>query len=187
MTKIARRRKDAAEKATTRIARKHGVVVMEDLKVQNMTASARGTVQEPGRNVAQKAGLNRAILDVAPGFIRRRQEQKLAASGGILITVPARHTSQRCNKCGHIDPENRRSQSVFFCTACGYLANADFNASCNIRDRGLGLWGQDPKPAQKAISTKRRGTSVSAWGGTRVSGPMNQEVRAREGAKEIAA
>ena len=188
MAKIARRRKDAAEKATTMLARQHGVVMVEDLRLRNMTASARGTVEAPGRQIRQKAGLNRSILDVAPGFIRARLGQKLEASGGAMVTVRAAHTSQRCNPCGHIDPENRLSQAMFACTACGHRAHADINAACNIRDRGLGLWGQEPQQsAQMAASTKRRGTSVSAWGGPRVSGPVNQEMHDREGVKEIAA
>lgn len=141
----ARRRQDAMEKVTTDIAKNHGVVAMEDLRVRNMTASARGTVEEPGKNVAQKAGLNRAILDVAPGAIRVRLGQKLAAAGGVQLLVPAAHTSQRCNACGHINAGNRPSRDVFRCLACGHEADADANASCNIRDRARGLWGDASK------------------------------------------
>lgn len=141
----ARRRRDAMEKVTTAIAKKHGVVAMEDLRVRNMTASAKGTVEEPGRNVAAKAGLNRSILDVAPGALRVRLGYKLAASGGMLLLVPPAHTSQRCNACGHTEAANRASRDVFKCVACGHLADADVNASCNIRDRAKGLWGDAQK------------------------------------------
>jgi putative transposase len=141
----ARVRRDAMEKVTTDIAKNHGVVAMEDLRVRNMTASARGTVEEPGSQVAQKAGLNRSILDVAPGAIRVRLGQKLAASGGMLLLVPPAHTSQRCNKCGHTEAGNRESRDVFKCLSCGHEADADENAACNIRDRALGLWGNAEK------------------------------------------
>jgi putative transposase len=98
----ARARRDAMDKVTTNIAKNHGVVAMEDLRVRHMTASARGTLEEPGTNVAAKAGLNRSILDVAPGALCVRLGYKLAASGGVLLLVPSAHTSQRCNVCGHI-------------------------------------------------------------------------------------
>ncbi|MBS0306439.1 MAG: transposase [Proteobacteria bacterium] len=137
----ARKRRDAMEKATTHIAKNHGVAAMEDLRVRNMTASARGTVEEPGANVAAKAGLNRSILDVAPGALRVRLGQKLAATGGQLLLVPPALTSQRCNACGHTEAGNRPSRDVFACKVCGHTADADANAACNIRDRALGKWG----------------------------------------------
>ena len=74
--RLARRRKDAAQKATTAIAKNHGVIVVEDLKVRNMTASAAGTSEQPGRNVSAKSGLNRSMLDVAPSQIRLMLEYK---------------------------------------------------------------------------------------------------------------
>jgi len=141
----ARRRRDAMEKVTTAIAKNHGVVAMEDLRVRNMTASARGTAEEPGRNVAAKAGLNRSILDVAPGALRVRLGQKLAQAGGMLLLVPPAHTSQRCNACGHTEAGNRKSQSLFSCVVCGHTENADVNAARNIRDRAKGMWGDADK------------------------------------------
>ena len=147
----ARVRRDAMEKLTTAIAKNHGVVAMENLRVKNMTASAAGTVQEPGKNVAQKAGLNRSILDVSPGLFRIRLGVKLAASGGVLLLVPAPQTSQRCSKCGHIDAGNRPSRDVFACLKCSHADDADVNAAANIRDRALGLWG-DPSRIEVAAS-----------------------------------
>jgi putative transposase len=137
----ARRRRDAREKLTTRLAKNHGVIAMEGLKLRNMTASAQGTAAEPGRNVAQKAGLNRSLLDMGMGTMRLRLGQKLAADGGVLLLVPPAHTSQRCNACGHIDPDNRPERDTFRCVACGHEADPDVNAALNIRDYALGLWG----------------------------------------------
>jgi putative transposase len=142
--KLARRRKDAAHKATTRIAKNHGIIVVEDLKVRNMVASARGTVESPGRNVRQKAGLNRSLLDVAPAEIRRMLAYKAAWFGGRVIAVPPAYTSQSCNTCGHVDRGNRLSQARFVCLACGHVANADVNAARNILDLGIGKTGGRP-------------------------------------------
>ena len=150
----ARKRRDAMEKVTTAIAKNHGVVAMEDLRVRNMTASAKGTVEEPGTNVAAKAGLNRSVLDVAPGAFRVRLGYKLAASGGMLLLVPPAYTSQRCNDCGHTEAANRASRDVFKCIACGHLSDADLNASSNIRDRAKGLWG-DADKVKVAASTEQ--------------------------------
>jgi putative transposase len=135
--RLARRRKDAAHKATTMIAKSHGLIVVEDLKVRNMTASAAGTVDEPGKNVAAKSGLNRSILDIAPYQIRQMLEYKAAWYGGELMTTPAPNTSRECSVCGCIHADNRRSQAEFLCIGCGHHENADFNASKVIKARGI--------------------------------------------------
>lgn len=139
--KDARVRRDVIEKVTTHLAKNHGCIAMEDLRIKNMTASAAGTVEEPGRNVRQKAGLNRSILEVSPGIIRLRLRQKLAASGGMLLLVPAAYSSQRCSRCGTIDASNRLTRDRFECIACGFEADADINAAENLRQRALGRWG----------------------------------------------
>ena len=123
------RRKDWAEKASTDLARRFDLIRVEDLKIMNMTRSARGTLQEPGRNVGQKAGLTRGILRSGWGLLVRRLEQK--APGRVEKISPA-FTSQRCSACGRVDPKSRESQAVFRCTACGYACHADVNAARNI-------------------------------------------------------
>ena len=125
----AGRRKDWAEQKSTEIARRFDVIRVEDLKIRNMTRSAKGTIEAPGRNVAQKAGLNRAILASAWGLLVRRIEDK--APGRVEKVSPA-YTSQRCSACGHVAPESRQSQALFRCVACGYACNADVNAARNI-------------------------------------------------------
>ncbi len=137
----ARRRADAKHKATSRLVRDHAVIVMEDLKVRNMTASARGTVEAPGAMVAQKAGLNRAILDMAPGETRCQLEYKMSRAGGQLIVVPAPYTSQQCSCCGWTTQENRSSRDRFSCVSCGFAACADVNAARNILAKGLSTLG----------------------------------------------
>jgi IS605 OrfB family transposase len=123
------RRKDWAEKLSTDLARRFDVIRVEDLNVKGMTRSARGTVEKPGRNVRQKAGLNRGILAAGWSVMVDRLEQK--ASGRVQKINPA-YTSQRCSACGHTAAENRKSQAVFCCTACAFTLNADVNAAKNI-------------------------------------------------------
>ncbi len=106
VAKMRRRRSDQIHKATHRLATSHELVVIEDLKVKNMIASARGTVAEPGRNVKAKAGLNRSLLDRAPGEFRRQLEYKCGWYGSQFVTVPAAYTSQRCSHCGWTEKAN---------------------------------------------------------------------------------
>lgn len=144
------RRRDWAEKTSTELARQFDVIRVEDLKVQSMTRSAKGTIETPGRNVRQKAGLNRSILASAWGLLVRRLEDK--APGRIEKINPA-FTSQRCSACGYVDAKSRESQTAFHCTACGYACNADVNAAKNIA----------------------AGRAVTARGGFRGTGPVNRE------------
>ena len=123
------RRKDWAEKASTDIARRFDVIRVEDLRIGNMTRSARGTAKEPGRNVHAKAGLNREILRSGWGVLERRLQDK---APGRVEKINAAYTSQTCSGCGHRDPESRESQSRFRCRACGLTINADVNAARNI-------------------------------------------------------
>lgn len=135
--RVANARKDFLHKHSTTIAKSHGVVVVEALKVRNMSASAKGTVETPGRGVRQKAGLNRSILDQGWGQFRTMLHYKLADRGGQLIDVPAAYTSQLCGECGLIDAASRVDQARFECVGRGHEANADTNAARNILQRGL--------------------------------------------------
>jgi putative transposase len=125
----ADRRKDWVEKVSTDLARRFDTIRAEDLNVRAMTRSARGTLERPGVQVAQKRGLNRAISQQGWGQLVARLKHK---APGRLELVPAAYTSQRCSDCGHVAPENRKSQAVFECVACGAARNADVNAARNI-------------------------------------------------------
>jgi putative transposase len=135
----ARVRRDFLHKLSTDLAKNHGAVYIEDLRVRNMTRSARGTIEKPGVNVAQKRGLNRAILTQGWGQLEVMLGYKLARRGGTLTKVSAAYTSQTCSRCGVLDRMSRRSQTVFTCTACGHTTNADVNAACNILAAGLAV------------------------------------------------
>jgi putative transposase len=123
------RRTDWAEKTSTDLARRFDLVRVEDLHIANMTRSARGTAAQPGRNVAQKSGLNRGILQSGWGLLVRRLADK--APGRVEKVSPA-FTSQRCSACGHVAAESRKSQALFACAACNFTLNADVNAARNI-------------------------------------------------------
>ncbi len=133
--RVANARKDFLHKASTTIAQNHGVVVLEDLRIGNMTRSARGTIENPGKMVRQKAGLNRSILDQGWGMFQRFLAYKLAERGGELVLVPANDTSRTCAACGIVDKASR-SGARFSCTACGHTDDADLNAAINILRRG---------------------------------------------------
>jgi len=145
-TDIANARRDYLHKATTTICKTHAVVCIEDLQVKNMSRSAAGTAAAPGRNVAAKSGLNKAILDQGWGEFRRQLEYKTAWAGGRLIAVPPQNTSRTCPCCGHIAAENRKTQAAFRCVLCGFEANADIVGAMNILSRGIKMLrdeGQD--------------------------------------------
>ncbi|WP_106379815.1 RNA-guided endonuclease InsQ/TnpB family protein [Escherichia coli] len=135
-SRIANIRRDYLHKVTTTVSKNHAMIVIEDLKVSNMSKSAAGTVSQPGRNVRAKSGLNRSILDQGWYEMRRQLEYKQLWSGGQLLAVPPAYTSQRCACCGHTAKENRLSQSQFRCQVCGYTANADVNGARNILAAG---------------------------------------------------
>lgn len=135
-SRIANIRRDYLHKVTTTVSKNHAMIVIEDLKVSNMSKSAAGTVSQPGRNVRAKSGLNRSILDQGWYEMRRQLEYKQLWRGGQVLAVPPAYTSQRCACCGHTAKENRLSQSKFRCQVCGYTANADVNGARNILAAG---------------------------------------------------
>ncbi|MFD9328230.1 RNA-guided endonuclease InsQ/TnpB family protein [Streptomyces sp. NPDC060065] len=132
--KAKRRAADWQHKTTTKIADTYGTVVVEALTITNMVKSAKGTVDQPGRNVAQKSGLNRSISAEAWGRTVTLLTYKLAHRGGTLAKVPAPNTSRRCSACGFITPGSRETQALFVCKnpGCGWTGNADHNAARNI-------------------------------------------------------
>jgi IS605 OrfB family transposase len=154
--KEVHRRRDFIEKATTAFVRAYDVVCIEDLKVKEMMGSAAGTIDNPGRNVAQKRRLNRGIASQGWATFRRRLTDKAATCGVTVVTVTPAFTSQRCADCGHTCPDNREKQAVFRCRACGHEVNADLNVANNILAAGLAV-------------TARGGTSDSGPGEARTT------------------
>ena len=129
---IANVRSDFLHKLSTGISENQAKVYVEGLQIRNMSASAKGSIEEPGRNVKAKSGLNKSILDQGWFEFRRQLDYKLFWSGGMLVEVNPRHTSLRCSCCEHTAKKNRVSQDVFRCQVCGHEENADVNAAKNI-------------------------------------------------------
>ncbi|WP_369394489.1 RNA-guided endonuclease InsQ/TnpB family protein [Streptomyces sp. CG1] len=138
MGRVTDRRTDFCAQVAHRIKAKNAVVVLEDLKTRNMSASASGTIEAPGVNVAQKRGLNRAILDKGWHRLEIALSNAARYTGTTLVKVNPAYTSQRCSACGFVSEGNRESQAVFRCKAagCGHTAHADANAAINIRNAG---------------------------------------------------
>lgn len=135
--RIANKRRHYTEVVTKSIAVRFETVGIEDLQIKNMTASAKGDAANPGKNVAQKAGLNRSILNGGFGQFRTRLEAKVKSRHGVVIPVNPAYTSQTCIVCGHTAKENRPDQATFKCVACSHEDNADINAARNILFRAL--------------------------------------------------
>ena len=127
------------KKLVAKIGKNHAIVYVEDLKVGNMSKSAKGTMEKHGNRVKQKSGLNRAILDQAWYEFRRQLEYKLRWRGGQLILVAPQYTSQCCPACGHTEKANRTTQALFACVQCGYTENADVVGAMNVLQRGRAL------------------------------------------------
>jgi len=131
--RVADRRREYLQLISTQLVRKHDLIGIEDLSIQNMTKSAKGTLESPGKKVGQKSGLNRSILDSGWFDFRRMLEYKAEVHGSKVIPVNPAYTSQMCSQCGHTDSENRpRGGERFCCQECGYKEDADINAAKNI-------------------------------------------------------
>jgi len=160
-TRIANARKDYLHKTSTAISENQAMIVLEDLKVVNMSASARGTADQPGRNVKQKSGLNKAILDQGWSEFRRMLQYKQLWRGGLVVAVPPQHTSQRCPVCEFVHAGNRKTQAAFRCLNCGHTDNADHVAAMNILAAGHAVLACGENGSQSA-SVKREPTRAKA-------------------------
>ena len=158
---IANARNDFLHKASTQISKNHAMVCIEDLQVRNMSKSASGTLEAPGRKVAQKKGLNKAILDQGWGEFRRQLEYKTRWNGGEFVAVPAAYTSQTCPCCGHISRENRQTQALFACVSCGYENNADHVGAINVLAAGHAVLACG-EPVQSGRSAKQEPAEATA-------------------------
>ena len=143
----ARRRLDFLHKETSKLAREHALVAMEELTVKNMTASAKGTVEEPGNHVAQKAGLNREILDTAPARLMQLMRYKVLDTGGDWAIAPTRKLkpSQTCPACGAVS-KKALEERVHVCKACGHTEPRDTAAARVVLNWALYGTPTAPKP-----------------------------------------
>lgn len=157
--KVVNTRLDFMHNQANFIIQNYDLIAVEKLLISNMTKSSKGTLENPGKMVKQKSGLNRSILDASWGKFFEILIYKAEEANKIVQQVNPQYTSQKCSSCGFVFSENRESQSIFNCKNCGFEINADLNASINIRNE-----------AQKAV-----GCTVKACGGHDIGQPMKQE------------
>lgn len=131
-------KKDFNHKLSHYLVKNQDLIVLENLKVKNMTKSSKGTIEQHGKNVVQKSGLNRSILENNWGQLKQMIEYKCELYGKHLVLVNPKNTSRRCSKCAHTEKDNREDK-VFSCLNCGHTMDADLNASINILEDGLSL------------------------------------------------
>ncbi len=156
-THIANARKDFLHKISTTLCKNHAVIVIEDLNVKGMTASATGSVEVPGSNVRAKSSLNKSILDQGWGMFRSMLEYKAKWLGGQVIAINPANTSRACPACGEVNAENRKTQAEFRCVHCGHADHADLNAAKNILRAGLARLAC---LAAKAVDSQAQGSNL---------------------------
>lgn len=137
--KVRRQRLDHAHKTALWLVKHYDVIAHEALRIANMTRSASGTVEVPGRNVAQKSGLNRSILDAGWGVFLNVLRAKAESAGRVVVEVNPANTSRTCPSCWHVCAENRVTQADFRCVSCGYAGHADVVGATNVLRAGLAL------------------------------------------------
>ena len=147
------RNRNACHRASTGLVRRFGRIAVEDLQVRNMTRSAAGTVEEPGKNVAQKTGLNRSISEQTWGIIHHQLAYKAEYAGRELVKVNPAYTSRTCSGCGVIRTEELATYRLFVCQACGLVMDRDVNAARNIEARAFGsVQARGNESAQSGIA-----------------------------------
>ena len=168
-TGIANARKDFLRKTTTAVSKNYALVCIVDLQIRNMSRSSKGDSEQPWKQVAQKSGLNRSILDQGWGEFRRQLAYKIAWQGGMLLAVAPHHTSQTCPCCEHVSKDNRQSQAAFLCIDCGYENHADVIGAINVLARGhrvlaCGETAQSGRSMKQVPTEATRKSSRSAVG-----------------------
>jgi putative transposase len=158
--RIGNCRRDFLHKATTTISKNHAMVCIEDLQVKNMSRSAKGNAENPGKNVQAKSGLNKSILDQGWSEFRRQLQYKLNWNGAMLVAVPPHHTSVTCPECDRVAAENRPTQARFRCVECCYENHADVVGAMNILARGYRVVACGEEGSGLGRKTRTKPTSV---------------------------
>ena len=141
--KIANQRKDFHHKQARELAARYDLIVVEDLTIANMLRRAKPVAEpaNPGHYLPNgaraKSGLNRSISDAGWGQFVSILRAKAEEAGRAWIEVDPRHTSDRCEACGHVARANRVTQAEFACQRCAHRAPADEHAARNILRAGL--------------------------------------------------
>lgn len=164
--KVATARSDGLHKLTTRLATTNATVVVEDLGLAGMTATAKGSGHWRG-----KAGLNRAILDAAPGELRRQLSYKTTWYGSRLVVADRWYPSSKtCSRCKAVKAKLALSERTFWCERCGLVIDRDLNAATNlaslveaysITGTASGAGTSTPLPPAGAVCANAQGEEMS--------------------------
>ena len=152
LRKDKNRRKHWQHVKTTEFIRTHGFIATEELGLANMTRTARGTEQNPGTNVRQKAGLNREMRDLAAGQFLQLIKYKAEEAGAVFMEAPTKSLkpSQRCPRCGSTK-QKTLSERTHECAACGYQENRDVAAA-----QIMLLWAETVTGQHKFLNVMRK-------------------------------
>ena len=132
------RNRDVCHRVSTDLVRRFGRIAIEDLQIRNMTRSAAGTAEEPGKGVSGKRGLNRSINEQTWGILVSQLSYKAEYAGRELVKVNPSYTSRTCSGCGVVLTEELATYRLFVCQACGLVMDRDRNAARNIEERAFG-------------------------------------------------
>lgn len=171
---VALRRESGLHQVSKRLSTGYTLIGLEDLAVAGMTASAAGTVEAPGKNVRQKAGLNRSILDAAFSTLRRQLEYKASWYGSqVQIIDRFFASSQTCSACGaRAKTKLGLHVRVFECAACGARIDRDVNAARNIRAEAVRMYEAQQLAPGTGESLNGRGVAGSDAAGSVVLGDV---------------
>ena len=148
------RNRNECHAVTSDIVRRYGRIAVEDLRVKNMTRSARGTVECPGEGVARKRGLNKSIIEQTWGTLAGQLSYKAEYAGGEFVRVNPMHTSKTCSECGVVLTERLATYRLFVCHECGLVIDRDVNAARNIEARAFGsARARGKEPAVSGIAS----------------------------------
>jgi putative transposase len=148
--KLANQRRNFHHHTARALVVRYDLLVVEDLRIRNLVRrpAPRPDPDHPGgflaNGAAAKTGLNRSIHDAGWAQFVSILRAKAEEAGRVVIDVDARHTSDRCEACGHTARENRATQAVFSCRGCGHTVNADEHAARNILRAGLARLAATP-------------------------------------------
>ncbi len=171
--RVADLRRDALHQATTRLARRHQVIVIEDLAVKNMTR------RKPGAGKGGR-GLNRALADAAPAELRRQLGYKTSWYGSHLIVADRWYPSSKtCSACGGRKPSLTLAERTWTCHGCGAVHDRDVNAAINLARLGEHATGVEARPAGSGPVAGRgasQKTPPGGAGGKETSTPQDQPI-----------
>jgi len=136
----ANARRDSLHKISRALVDRYDLIALEKLSVSSMLRSAKGSVEDPGRNVAAKSGLNRSLADAGLSLLVTLIREKAECAARRVVFVDPKYTSQTCAECGHAAAENRAG-IVFRCLRCGHENHADLNAARVILQRATAQLG----------------------------------------------